>query len=203
MLYRMDISDLPERLRRIGKKQADLSRFTGIDPSSLTKTINGTRQLKADELLKIEEFFSTSGATSETPVANLAGRRRAPQTRVPVYGYAAPQGDEHISFSPDKIIDWIDPPPFWSGAGDLVAVRALGDSMEPRLFAGEIAIAHIGLSPGRGRDCLIEFTDGTVQIKVYKSQKDGQVFVQQFNPDRLISIPATKVRALHAITWRN
>ena len=202
MLPRMDISDLPERLRLAGLNQAALSRYMGMDPSSLTKTIKGDRQLKAHELLKIEEFFAQADTPMGATVTPLARRRTTPPTRIPVYGYAAAGGEERIVFNPGQVIDWIDPPPLWNGTGDLLAIRILGDSMEPRLFAGEMVVAQIGLPPARDRDCVIEFADGSALVKTYKGQKDGQVFAHQYNPDKEIRVAATSVRAVHSIIWR-
>ena len=203
MLPRMDISDLPQRLERAGFNQAALARFMGLDPASLSKTIKGQRQLKANELVKIEEFFaSNGGGEGEASVTPMAPRRRTPQARIPVYGYAAAGGEERIAFNSGQVVDWLDPPPMWNGTGDLIAIRILGDSMEPRLFAGEMVLAQVGLPPARDRDCVIEMADGSALVKTYKGQRDGQVFAHQFNPDRQVAIPATQVRALHAIIWR-
>ena len=203
MLPRMDISDLPQRLERAGFNQAALARFMGLDPASLSKTIKGQRQLKAQELMRIEEFFASNGGTEQDGgVTQLAPRRRTPQARIPVYGYAAAGGEERIALNPGQVADWIDPPPTRNGTGDLIAIRVLGDSMEPRLFAGEMVLAQVGLPPARDRDCLVELVDGSAVVKTYRGQKDGQVFLHQFNPDQQVSFSATKVKALHAIIWR-
>ncbi|PIB96491.1 S24 family peptidase [Caulobacter sp. X] len=203
MLPRMDISDLPQRLERAGFNQAALARFMGLDPASLSKTIKGQRQLKAHEWAKIEEFFaSNGGGETEGSVTAMAPRRRTPQSRIPVYGYAATGDDDRIAFAAGQVVDWLDPPPTWNGTGDLIAIRVLGDSMEPRLFTGEMVLAQVGLPPARDRDCIVEFLDGTALVKTYQGQKDGHVFLRQFNPDKQVALQATQVKALHAIIWR-
>lgn len=205
MLPRMDVSDLPDRLRRAGLNQAALSRFIPLDPSSLTKTISGKRQLKAHELLRIEEFFATNGgadAQDAASVTSMASRRKSPQARICVFGYRLSPASDRVSLDQAHVIDWIDPPPTWNGAGDLIGIRVPGDDMEPRLFAGEMVIAQLGLPPTRDRDCVIEFADGTAVVKTYKGQKDGQVFAHQFQPDQQVAIPATQVKAIHAVIWR-
>ena len=50
----MEPKDIPGALDAIGKTRADLARFLKLDPSSLTKTINGRRRLLAVELSRIE-----------------------------------------------------------------------------------------------------------------------------------------------------
>lgn len=203
MLPRMDVADLPERLRRAGLNQAALARFIPLDPSSLTKTIKGERQLKANELLRIEEFFATNGeGDREASITPMAPRRKAPQARISIFGYRPTGASDRVSLDPAHVVDWIDPPPTWNGAGDLIGIRVPGDDMEPRLFAGEMVIAQLGLPPTRDRDCIIEFTDGTATVKTYRGQKDGQVFAHQFQPDQQVALAATKVKAIHAVIWR-
>ena len=191
-------ADIPERLKLAGRSQADLARHLGLDPSSLTKTIRGTRQLKADELIEMETFFS--GMAEEG--ARFVSARRAPRAKVPVYGYAAAGGEERIAVNEGRVIDWIDPPPFWSGAGELLAVKVIGVSMEPRLFQGEMVIAQRNLSPTREQDCLVELCDGSGLIKTYVGQRDPSIVCRQYNPAKELQIAKAEVRSLHAIIWR-
>ena len=195
----MDPKDIPDRLRQSGRTQAELARYLRLDPSSLTKTIKGARTLKADELLKINAFF---GGEPEAGVESLSARRGAAPRRIPVYGYAHAGAPEAVAFNNSQIVDWIDPPPLWNGVGDLIAIRVLGDSMEPRLFTGELVVAQIGLPPARERDCVVELQDGGALVKTYRGQKDGKVLLEQWNPQQELKLEGASVRALHAVIWR-
>ena len=104
-------------------------------------------------------------------------------------------------FDAGKIIEWIEPPAL-RPAADLVAIRVLGDTMEPRLFAGELVVAQLGVPPARDRDCFVELLDGSGLVKSYRGLKMGHVLLGQFNPDDEVRLEATKVRALHAVIWR-
>ncbi len=197
----VDPKDIPARLQRDGRSQSELARFLHLDPSSLSKTIKGSRRLKADELLKIEDFFggrSGEGAEVET----LSVRRQVGPRRIPVYGYAAAGGDDVLAFNSGQVIDFIEPPPLWNGAGDLVAIRVLGDSMEPRLFEGETVIAQINLPPTKGSDCIIEMIDGTAVVKTYRGLTAGSVEATQWNPGKSLRFDRNRVKALHAVIWR-
>lgn len=202
MLAAMEITEIPQRLRAMKRSQAALARHLGLDPSSLTKTLKGDRRLKADELIKIEEFFGEK-LDRDATVESLSTRRVGAPRRIPVYGYAAAGGNERIAINAGQVIDWVDAPPLWNGIGDLIVVRVIGDSMEPRYFAGESVIARLGLPPGRGQDCLIEFHDGSALIKNYRGQRDGQVFAFQYNPppgeEGEVRYSASSVKAIHAV----
>jgi phage repressor protein C with HTH and peptisase S24 domain len=194
MLAAVKPEDIPDRLSRAGRTQSDLARHLQLDPSSLTKTIKGQRRLKADELLKIEEFFE-----GEPPFSASVKR---PQRRIPVYGYAAAGGEERIAYNAGSIIDFIDPPPLWNGAGDLVGLRILGDSMVPRLFEGELVIAQINLPPLRHQDCVIEMSDGSALVKTYKTATTKSIEAEQWNPQKPVVVDRARVKAVHAIIWR-
>ena len=200
MLAVVDPKDIPDRLRRAGRNQSELARFLALDPSSLTKTIKGTRALKVDELNKIEQFFEGDGY--EVPVISTATRR--PQRRIPIYGYAAGGGggEERIAFNSGGIIDFIEPPPLWNGAGDLMGIRILGDSMVPRLFEGEMVIAQVNLPPLRGQDAVIEMTDGSALVKTYRGSTARVIEAEQWNPQKPLTVDKERVRAVHAVVWR-
>lgn len=200
MLAAVDPKDIPDRLRRAGRNQSELARFLALDPSSLTKTIKGTRSLKVDELNKIEQFFEGDGY--EAPIVSATSRR--PQRRIPVYGYAAAGGggEERIAFNAGGIIDFIEPPPLWNGAGDLMGIRILGDSMVPRLFEGEMVIAQVNLPPIRGQDAVIEMTDGSALVKTYRGSTARVIEAEQWNPQKPLTVDKERVRAVHAVVWR-
>lgn len=200
----LDVTMIPEMLRRSGKKQADLARHLQLDPSSLIKTIKGTRQLKAHEMVKIEEFFATAGAaplTDKSPIDSRGSNARN-RRQVRVFGYEARDLGGHVAMGPEDVVEWIDPPPFWNGLGELVAVRIFGSAMAPRLFEGEIVYAQLKLPPAAGRDVLIEFQDGSGLVRTYTGERDGQLFCHTWTPDEEVRFRSTEFKALHAIVWR-
>lgn len=196
----MKLQDVPTRLRTSGMSQAKFSReVLDLDPSSFVKTMKGDRRLQEHERRAIESYFGEPlvADTSETP----AVLRRPRQTRIPVYGYAAAGGEDRIAFAEDQVLDWFDPPPFWSGGGDLIYVRIIGESMYPRIRSGEVVPVRLNFPPARGDDCLLEFTDNSAVVKTFEAERDGKVFARQYNPDSQVSFDATSVRKRHTI-WR-
>lgn len=194
----MLVAEIPSRLKEMRRSQADLARHLKLDPSSLVKTIKGERRVQPAELTKLEAFF---GERVDVDAMAPAGARRRPaSSKIPVYGYAA--GDEdRIAYADDAILAYYDPPPFWNGEVDLIYVRLLGDSMEPRYFSGEIVPVRLKLEPAKGQDALIVFNDATAMIKTFTGRRDGKVFATQYNDRREQAYEATSIRAMHAI-WR-
>lgn len=199
----LDVKMIPHLLRETGKKQADLARHLQLDPSSLIKTIKGKRQLKAQEMVKIEEFFAAAkGAplSDNSPIDTRSLSSRS-KRQVRVFGYQSRDLGGRVAMGDGDIVEWVDAPPYWNGLGELVAVRIFGSAMAPRLFEGEIVYAQTNLPPAAGRDVLIEFPDGTGLVRTYTHQRDGAVFCRTWTPDEEVRFLATDVK-LHAIIWR-
>lgn len=195
----MEIEDIPARLRLMKRSQADLARHIDLDPSSLTKTLKRLRRVQPDELTKIENFFGEK--LSIDHIAPATPRRRQVPNKIAVYGYAAAGGEDRIAYAESEILDWFEPPPFWNGAGDLIYVRLIGESMWPRYFSGEVLPVRLNVPPAKGSDALIEFHDATALVKTYQGQRDGFVFAEQYNLAKEIKFEGTKVRGLHSI-WK-
>lgn len=74
--------------------------------------------------------------------------------------------------------------------------------MQPRLFAGEIVFAQLGLPPAERADCVVEFYDGTAMVKTYLRERDGTLFLRHWDPAEEVRVPGVQVKARHAVVWR-
>jgi len=118
-----------------------------------------------------------------------------------VYGFALAGTRDGFSMASDHVVDRIEVP-MGLVRGRAIAIRVAGDSMEPRLFAGETLIVGLDVPPVRDRDCVIEFRDGSGIVKQYKGQRDGIVFLHQYNPEQEVRVDASTVKAIHAVLYR-
>jgi phage repressor protein C with HTH and peptisase S24 domain len=106
-----------------------------------------------------------------------------------------------VAIATDQVLDRIEIPAGLT-RGEAFAIRVSGDSMEPRLYSGELVIVGKGVPPQKNGDCVVELRDGSALVKQYRSQKDGVVFLHQLNPDQELRLDAAKVRAIHAVLYR-
>lgn len=97
------------------------------------------------------------------------------------------------------MLEYFDPPPFWNGSGELIYIRLVGDSMEPRYFSGEVVPVRLNLPPAKGQDALVLFNDATAVLKTYVGQNAGKVFVRQYNAPKEIIYEGSSVRSLSAV----
>ncbi|MDR7230612.1 phage repressor protein C with HTH and peptisase S24 domain [Caulobacter sp. BE264] len=201
-----DVADRLVQMKRGAKHR--LAKHLKMDPSYLARKLGKGGGLTIKESQAIEEFldspdeaFASAEAMTFTPDSR-AVRDEPAHLRVPVYGYAAASGGDRIAFNTGEIIDWMELPMGMAPRGEVFVVRALGSSMEPRIFDGESLVIQRNVPPTRDRDALIEFNDGSGVVKTYKGQRDGQVFAHQYNEDRELRYPATSVKALHTVFCR-
>lgn len=182
--------EIRRRLEETGRTQAALARHLGKSKDSVSRLLNEARAMDVDELEAIKTFFGPETGAGPSFV------------RVPVFGYAAAGGSDRVAMAGDHILDYVELPAGMA-RGEAFGVRIAGESMYPRLFSGETVIAERNVSPVRNREVVVELSDGTGMVKEYRGQKDGYLFLWQYNPEEEVRIPLTRVRAMHsAFRWR-
>ncbi len=149
-----------------------------------------------------KDLRQTETQAIEQALAEMEGRSSRPAGMIPLLGYAAAGGTDLIVWNADDPVQWVEAPPMLDGSSDILAIRVSGDSMEPRLFAGEVIYVGRKLAPSRNGDAVIEFNDGTAVVKSYGGTRQGYVFARQYNPDSELRFDASTVKAVHAVLWR-
>jgi phage repressor protein C with HTH and peptisase S24 domain len=202
-------ADVRNALERLGKGgQARLAEFLPINPSQLSRQLRkGEGELTVHQAEKTRVFLEAGGAVHNEDV-NDTGQRpqvrdaKPSRTRLPVYGYAAAADGDLFVLNEGSVIEEMDLPMGVAvGPGDYFIVIPSGSSMEPRIIAGEPQVVRRGYPASRDKVVVVEFNDGTAVIKSYKQFKDGKLWVEQFNPPKLLNYDATSVRAIHPVIF--
>jgi len=181
--------EIRKRLAETGRTSASLARHLGKSKDSVSRLLNEQRAMDVEEHEKIVSFFGDDHVAAPAFV------------QIPVYGYAAAGGGDRIALAEDRVLDNIEVPAGMA-KGQTIAIRIAGDSMEPRLFSGELVIVELGIPPSRNRDCVVEMKDGTALVKEYRGMRDGQAFLFQYNPAEEVRLAVTQIKALHAVKYR-
>lgn len=181
--------EIRRRLRESGRSQTALAKHLGKSKDSVSRLVNGVRSMDVEELQAIQNFFGE------------AEPKHPDFVQIPVYGYAGAAGPDRVVIASDQVLEHIEVP-YGLTRGETIAIRVAGDSMEPRLYSGELVIVELGVPPSRGGDCVVELKDGTALVKQYQGIRDQYAFLRQLNPDQEVRLPLTQVKAIHAVKYR-
>ena len=137
-----------DRIRQMridaGMTQEELAEKLGLQKSAIAKYENGrVENIKRSTIQKMAELFDRTPSYvmgfTDTSDYN-SDNSSAPIVRIPVLGYvAAGIPIEEI----EDIVDWEEIPKDWlRGGKKYFALRIRGDSMEPRMYDGDVVIVE-------------------------------------------------------------
>lgn len=138
--------------RNPGKTQRGLAEALGIDPTTVSKMMNGKRDIKAREMRVILEYL---GAAERVGFAEDAAEFiGAGQTLAPVYRSTAANDGFWRIFRSETPLDWTKKLPRFEAARNVFAVLAPDDAMAPRFKAGEVVFVDPTKPIAPGGDAL-------------------------------------------------
>lgn len=179
--------------------QRKLAQALDMDPSDVNRRLKGKTDLSERHARLARAFMEGEAASPSAPQSRPT---YVPPTRLPVLGYAAGDSGDLVLLNEGEPIDWLDlPQGIALSPGEYFVVRHVGPSMEPRFFPGANHVVRKNYPPAYGRDALIELKDGHGAVKLYKGERDGKVFGEQFNPPKTVDFDSGKVKAVHAIMF--
>ena len=198
----MTMSDLS---LQVGKNHAYFQQFIkrGI-PARLPEEVRG----RVAQILKVDERdLKIAGSKILAPVTASnarigAGVRIA--TWIPVYGHAVGGKDGEFILNGNQVTEVLAPASL-STVADAYAVYVVGDSMEPRYFAGETVFINPRLPVSRGTFVVAQIAGGGddnvphAYVKRFVSQDAKRLRLEQFNPKKVLDFPASKVVSVHRI----
>jgi phage repressor protein C with HTH and peptisase S24 domain len=217
--------DSPHQRLRVAREQAgfsrasDAARAMGIEEPTYLGHENGSRGLSR-AAPRYARFFGVSldwlidgrsalASAAEPPLAapprnaEIGGPARFGGTRIPAYGQAVGGRDGEFILNGNRIVDVLAPPSL-QGVPDAYAVYVVGDSMEPRYFAGEAVFVNPRL-PVRVGDFVVaqiaaeEGEPPLAYVKRYVGQNDKSIRLEQLNPPKKLTFAADRLVSIHRI----
>ena len=134
----MNATEIKERLKQSGLKQADMAAYLGIAPNKITKSLNGERRFTVEEMDKIREFLSVEhiGNTPDLPSEDLA-RDYLSVDVLPSYagmgGGGTGEGEVQTGLVPRSFVE----NELRAKPSDLLLIEARGESMMPDFMHGD------------------------------------------------------------------
>jgi phage repressor protein C with HTH and peptisase S24 domain len=199
---------LSELSLKVGKNHAYFQQFIkrGV-PNRLPELVRG----RVADILGIDERLlrEASPSSAEFLKVNVdkvnVDQRGAARgaALIPVYGQALGGKDGGFSLNGNQVSEVLAPPNL-AHVPDAYAVYVVGESMEPRYFAGETVFVNPRLPISRGAFVVAQIakdSEGGPQayVKRFVSQDERRLRLEQFNPRRRLEFPVSAVVAIHRI----
>jgi phage repressor protein C with HTH and peptisase S24 domain len=221
--------DAPHARLRFAREQAgfarasDAARAIGIGEPTYLGHENGSRGLSR-AAARYARFFGVSldwlidgrgDARFMTPLhpadallpapprnAEVGGPARFASS-IPAYGQAVGGKDGEFILNGNRIVDILAPPSL-QGVPDAYAVYVVGDSMEPRYFAGEAVFVNPRLPVRRGDFVVAQIAAGEGEpphayVKRFTARDARHLRLEQFNPRKPLEFPVARVISVHRI----
>ena len=194
---------LSELSLKVGKNHAYFQQFIkrGV-PNRLPEDVRG----RVAEILGLEERVLKE---QSFPI----GRRYDLRTElvslprgewIPVYGQAVGGKDDEFVLSGNQVSEVLAPPTLLH-VPNAYAVYVVGDSMEPRYFAGETVFVNPRLPISRGSFVVAQISKDQeaekprAYIKRFLSQDAKRLRLEQYNPKKIFEFSTSTVVAIHRI----
>jgi phage repressor protein C with HTH and peptisase S24 domain len=193
---------LSELSLKVGKNHAYFQQFIkrGV-PNRLPEEVRG----RVSEILGIDEWVLKEPVTSSEFLATTKEHRGVTRGAawIPVYGHAMGGKDGEFILSGNQVSEVLAPPNL-SHVPDAYAVYVVGDSMEPRYFAGETVFVNPRLPISRGAFVVAQISKGQedqprAYVKRFVSQDTKRLRLEQYNPKKILEFPISTVGAIHRI----
>jgi phage repressor protein C with HTH and peptisase S24 domain len=123
---------------------------------------------------------------------------------IPVYGQAVGGKDDEFVLSGNQVSEVLAPPTLLH-VPNAYAVYVVGDSMEPRYFAGETVFVNPRLPISRGSFVVAQISKDQeaekprAYIKRFLSQDAKRLRLEQYNPKKIFEFSTSTVVAIHRI----
>src|SRR5215472_5016009 len=205
---------LSELSLKVGKNHAYFQQFIkrGV-PHRLPEEVRGrvVEILGIDEQILKEPAVIQVNALREVPRsfrAMMLGRGPVAGA-IPVFGHAVGGKDGEFVLAGNKVSE-VPAPHGLEYVSDAYAIYVVGDSMEPRYFAGETVFVNPRLPISRGAFVVAQITvvaqiSGGQEavprayVKRFVSQDTKRLRLEQFNPKKVLEFPTSTVVSIHRI----
>lgn len=117
---------------------------------------------------------------------------------LPVVGRAR-AGYEGFFFDQGRVNERVGRPPILSGVVNAFAVYAVGTSMEPRYYEGELLYVNPNKPPAKGDFVVVECNDGGGWIKRLVRLTPTEVVLEQLNPPETRTLPRDDIKNIYRV----
>jgi phage repressor protein C with HTH and peptisase S24 domain len=193
---------LSELSLKVGKNHAYFQQFVkrGVPNRLPEKVLGQVSEIRGTDQRILKEAVPSPAEFMRANAERGTGRSVA---LIPVYGHALGGKDGEFILSGNQVSEVLAPPSL-SHIPDAYAVYAVGESMEPRYFAGETVFVNPRLPISRGAFVVAQISKGDGEepyayVKRFVSQDARRLRLEQYNPKKMMEFPVSAVVTIHRI----
>ena len=154
-------TNLKKYLKEQRKSQKELAEYVEVTPAIVSYYIKGTNTPRMDKIDKISKFFGIErsdliGHNTDLLELEKNNLTLSQGIKIPVLG-SVPAGIPITAV--EDILDYEEIPQSWANQGEFFALKIKGDSMEPRMISGDVAIVKQQSDADSG-DIVIALVNG-------------------------------------------
>lgn len=154
-------TNLKKYLKEQRKSQKELAEYLEVTPAIVSYYIKGTNTPRMDKIDKISKFFGIErsdliGHNTDLLELEKNNLTLSQGIKIPVLG-SVPAGIPITAV--EDILDYEEIPQSWANQGEFFALKIKGDSMEPRMISGDVAIVKQQSDADSG-DVVIALVNG-------------------------------------------
>ena len=168
-----------------GVERNDICKELNIKYSTFSDWVNANTYPRIDKIELMAKYFGITKADLVEP--SSAASKADSVIRLPVLGDIAggvPIEALTQTIDPDDPDSWEEIPSSWAASGkEFLALKVSGDSMEPRISDGDIAILERCYDFVNGAVMAVYVNGYNATLKRVRVMPNGILMLESFNPD--------------------
>lgn len=163
-------------MKKLGMSIAELSRLSGVHPSTISSYLQGTFNPKQDKVNKIAAALDID---PNFLTGEYISKKQRLGVKIPVLGHVAANPDGE--YAVEDVIGWEEIPLNMALTGDHFGLIVKGDSMEPYICEGDIVIVKKQDTANTGEIVIALINGESATCKKIIRSREG-ISLVSFNP---------------------
>lgn len=175
----MSIANNIIKLReKYGLTQAELGEIAGVTDRAVSAWEKGVAEPRMGAVQKIADYFNIQKSVVIDDFEDST-EHEIKGVRIPVLGYV--RAGIPVD-AVEEILDWEEIHPSMAATGDFFALKIKGDSMEPRITAGDVVIVKEQSDVDSGDIAIVLVNGDDATVKKLMKYENGSIALVAFNP---------------------
>lgn len=162
-----------------GKTQREIADALGVSPQTFNTWCQGIAIPRMGKIQALSDYFGINKSDLVDNFSQNDTEHKIKGVRIPVLGYVRAGIPVDAM---EEILDWEEIHPSMAATGDFFALKIKGDSMEPRITAGDVVIVKEQSDVDSGDIAIVLVNGDDATVKKLMKYENGSIALVAFNP---------------------